>query len=178
MKVGTIKVKRNYLIAQMVVDAVAVILLVVIFECTLSFGEFIDSQNALIEAAGTEAKLIVWQWNLVWFIAAVLVTLFSLFLTYKNRKLPAKYRINSKNAQKYNDIIITAISCIRIPVLLAIFDMMYIHQKLMTYQNDSLFSVQILLDIVLTVIIIRFSIHRIRAIEPPEEEKSHEIIEG
>ena len=49
MKVGEYKVKRNYLIAQMVLDAVAVIIMIVICRCVFSFGDFIESQNKLIQ---------------------------------------------------------------------------------------------------------------------------------
>ena len=45
MKIGTIKVKRNYQIAQMVLDAVAVIIFIVIVQCVLSFGAFITEKN-------------------------------------------------------------------------------------------------------------------------------------
>lgn len=178
MKIGTIKVKRNYLIAQMVIDALSVLLLLVIFECTLAFADEISEQNKLIVSSGNTSVLVAWQWNLIWLILGVLFTAFTLFLIYRKKELPKKYKINEKNAQKYNDIFITAVSCIRIPVLLAFFDMMYIHQMNMKFQSESLFSVQVLMDIVLIVIIIRFSIHRIHGIEAKEDEKKRDIIEG
>lgn len=181
MKIGEYKIKRNYQIIQMVVDAFAVILLVVIVQCTLAFREQVLSRNELIQGSSSAidtSMLVSWVPNIVWAILAIVFVGVSIFFTFKNRNLPKKYKINKENAQKYSDIVITAITCIRIPVLLGIFDMMYIHQQRMMYQNESLFSLQVLLDALLIVIIIRFSMHRVRAIEPKDEEKSHEIIQG
>lgn len=171
MKVGAFKVKRNYQIAQMVLDAVAVIITIVIVNSVFAFGDFIDSKNALIKGSNDEVSgLVVWQWNLIWIFVAVAVIVVSLVMIYKPRKMPKKYIVNENNAQKYSDIIITAITCVRIPVLLAVFEGMCIHQSVMVRQYN-VFTLQIPLDILLSIIIIRFSIHRVRAIQPKKEDK-------
>lgn len=179
MKVGKYKVKRNYLISQMVVDAFSVIMLVTIFSCTMYFRDGVLVQNELILKGNSEATdmLISWEWNLIWFILGILLTGLSLFLIYRPKKLPKKYVITEATAQKYSDIYITAVTCVRIPVLLALFEAMCIHQSVTMRQYDNLFTLQIPLDILVTVIIIRFSIHRVRILQPVKE-KSHEIIEG
>lgn len=172
MKVGEYKVKRNYLIAQMVLDAVAVIILIVICKCVFSFGDFIESQNKLIHNSNSDVRgLVTWQWNIIWIVIAALVIAASLLMIYRPRKLPKKYTVNEFNAQKYSDIVITAITCVRIPVLLAIFEGMCIHQSVMIRNYDGIFSLQIPLDILLAIIIVRFSIHRVRLIQPKKEEK-------
>ena len=172
MKVGEYKVKRNYLIAQMVLDAVAVIIIIVICKCVISFGDFIESQNKLIHNSNNEVTgLVVWQWNIIWIVIAALVVLVSLLMIYLPRKQPKKYIVNKTNVQKYSDIVITAVTCVRIPVLLAVFEGMCIHQSVMVRNYDGIISLQIPLDILLAVIIIRFSIHRVRIIQPEKEEK-------
>ncbi len=172
MKVGEYKVKRNYLIAQMVLDAVAVIIMIVICKCVFSFGAFVDQQNKLVHDSNSEVTgLLVWQWNIVWIVIAALVIAASLLMIYLPRKLPKKYIVNAENAQKYSDIVITAITCVRIPVLLAVFEGMCIHQSVMVRNYEGIFSLQIPLDIIVTLIIIRFSIHRIKIIQPKEEKK-------
>lgn len=179
MKVGKYKVKRNYLISQMVVDAFSVIMLVTIFSCTIAFRDEVLSFNSSVSSEGSIAAdlAVSWEWNIIWFILAILITGFSLLLIYRPKKLPKKYVITEETAQKYSDIYITAVTCARIPVLLAVFEGMYIHQNLILPINKDLFSLQIPLDILVTVIIIRFSIHRVRALQPVKE-KSHEITEG
>lgn len=171
MKVGTIKVKRNYQIAQMVLDAVAALITVAIFQCVMSFGDFITSQNQLILSVnGSVQGLVVWQWNLIWIFIAAAVIAVSLVMIYKPKRLPKKYTVTEENAQKYSDILITAVTCVRIPALLAVFEMMAMHQSIMTGNTKNIFTLQIPLDIVLAIIIIRFSVHRVKASQPKPKE--------
>lgn len=179
MKIGTIKVKRNYQIAQMVLDAVAALILTAIVQCIVSFGDFITSQNQLILSVNNEiGGLVVWQWNLIWIAAAAAVVAVSLVMIYKPRKLPKKYIVNEDNAQKYSDIVITAITCVRIPALLAVFELMAMHQSIMTGNTSNIFTLQIPMDILLSVIIIRFSLHRIKLIQPKREDKEIRLKEN
>ena len=89
-----------------------------------------------------------------------------------------KYVITKATVQKYSDIVITAITCVRIPVLLAVFEGMCIHQSVMVGNTDGIFTLQIPLDILLSVIIIRFSMHRVRILQPKPEEKEITIKES
>ncbi len=171
MKIGEIKVKRNYRIAQMVLDTVALIIYIVIIQCTFSFGAFIDEQNKLIHSVNSEIKaLVVWQWSIIWILVGAGVIIASLLMIYLPRKMPKKFIVNEENAQKYSDIVITAISCVRIPVLLAVFEGMCIHQSIMVGQYN-VFTLQIPLDNIVSLTIIRFSMHRIRLMQPEKEEK-------
>ena len=99
-------------------------------------------------------------------------------MIYRPKKLPKKYTITEVTAQKYSDIYITAVTCIRIPVLLALFEGMCMHQSIMMRQYEGVFTLQIPLDIIVTAIIICFSLLRVRKLQPEAEEKSHEIVEG
>lgn len=179
MKIGTIKVKRNYQIAQMVLDAVAVIIFIVIVQCVLSFGAFVSEINENIMRINSDVTgLVVWQWNIIWIVIAAVVILISLLMVYLPRKMPKKYIVNSDNAQKYSDILITAVTCVRIPVLLAVFEGMCIHQSVMTGVTDGIITLQIPLDILLIVIIIRFSVHRLKLTQPKPEDKKIELKES
>lgn len=179
MKIGEIKVKRNYQIAQMVLDAIAVIIFIVIVQGVMSFGAFITERNESILKFNPDVEgLVEWRWNIVWIVIAALVVIVSLLMIYLPRKTPKKYIVNSKNAQKYSDILITAVTCVRIPVLLAVFEGMCIHQSVMTGITEGIFTLQIPLDILLSLIIIRFSVHRLRLTQPKPEEKSIELKES
>lgn len=172
MKIGEIKVKRNYQIAQMVLDAVAFIITVVIVRSVFTFGEEIELFNSVIlKGNGDISGLVIWQWNLIWIAVAAAVIAVSLVMIYKPRKMPKKYIVNKDNAQKYSDIVITAVTCVRIPALLMVFEGMYIHQSLMWRDFGNVFSLQIPLDILLIVIIVRFSIHRVRALQPKKDKE-------
>lgn len=179
MKIGTIKVKRNYQIAQMVLDAVAVIIFIVIVQSVLSFGVFISEQNdAILKVNPDVVGLIEWQWNIVWIVVAALVIIASVLMIYLPHKMPKKYIVDKDNAQKYSDILITAITCVRIPVLLAVFEGMCIHQSVMIGITDGIITLQIPLDILVSLIIIRFSVHRLRLTQPKPEEKKIELKEN
>ncbi len=172
MRIGDFKVKRHYQISQMVLDVVAVIIFVAIVRCVLSFGAYIDEQNRLIHSANSEIEgLIVWQWNIIWIVIAALVIAVSLLMIYLPRKMPKKYVITKETIQKYSDIVITAITCVRIPVLLAVFEGMCIHQSVMLGNTEGIFTLQIPLDILLSVIIIRFSLHRVRILQPKPQKR-------
>lgn len=168
MKIGTIKVKRHYQIAQMVLDAAAVVIFVVIVQCVLSFDAYISDIYSFVER----------MLNISWIVIASIVIVVSMLMIYLPRKMPKKYIVNSDNAQKYSDIIITAITCVRIPTLLAVFEGMYICQSLMSGVTDGVFTLRIPLDILFSLIIIRFSIHRVRIIQPKPEDKSIQLKEN
>ena len=179
MKIGTIKVKRNYHIAQIVLDAAAVIILIIIVQGVISFGTYISEINANIQKyAPDTVGLIEWWWNTVWIVIAAIVVAASLLMIYLPHKMPKKYIVNEVNAQKYSDIFITAVTCVRIPVLLVVFEGMCIHQSLLTGMTDGIFTLQIPLDILFALIIIRFSTHRIRLTQPKPEEKTIEMKEN
>lgn len=171
MKVGTINVKRNYQIAQIVLDVVAVLIIVVTAQCILSFGKYIANQNQLILNYNSSGEgVTVWQWNLIWLFVDAIVVAVSLVMIYKSKKMPKKYIVTEENAQQYNDIYITAVACVRIPVLLAVFELMAMHQSVMTGSTENIFTLQIPLDILFSIIIIRFSLHRVKASQPKPKE--------
>lgn len=181
MKVDNIKVKRNYKIPQMIVDAFSLLMVILLFQLTFRFKSEIDSTNALLAASGVQIKYVEWWPALIWPILAVILCAVSVVLTFMNRKVPKKYKITEATAQKYYDIIATAICCVRFISLFAVFEFMYIHQQLIMYQSNDLFSVQIPCDIVVILLILLFSKKRIQALQTVEnekDEKKHEIIEG
>ena len=170
MKIGTLKVKRNYTVLQMVLDAVAVIIFVATVQCVLSFGDFINSMNSLITSTNSEIDgLVVWQWNIIWIVISAAVIVVSLLMIYLPRKMPKKYIVNETNAQKYSDIVITAITCLRIPALLAVFEGMCIHQNIMRAAYDRLITPQFFFDFILAGIIIYFAVDRVKRIQPQSE---------
>lgn len=187
MKVGPYKVKINYSIAQGFIDVMGLILLWLIGQITFHFYEtlttdaYLNSDQVLKAVFGSADAVPVSAWlpGMIWIVIAIAVTVVSIVLTFKSRKLPKKYNITEENAQKYYDIVATAIGLLRILCFLAIFDWMYIHHSILLYTpNVSLFSLQTILDVIVGFIIIRFSMARIKKIETPKDNNSHQIIEN
>lgn len=181
MKIGEYKVKRNYSIPQMVLDVFSVMILVVIVQCFVAFTEEIAYYNSILNRRIEEETVITdmtltWLPAIIWLICAVAVIAVSLFFQYRKKKLPKKYVINAENVQKYNDIYQTAVSCIRIIALLAVFEFLYLHSQFILGFTEW-FSLQIILDILLIIIIVQFSKHRVRAIQPKVEEEERTIIQ-
>ena len=180
MKVDNIKVKRNYKIPQMIVDAFSLLMVILLFQLTFQFKNEIDSTNALLVSSNVQVNYVQWWPTLVWPILGVILCGVSVLLTFMNRKVPKKYKITEATAQKYYDIIATAICCVRFIALFAVFEFMYIHQQLIMFQTNDLISVQIPCDIVVIMLILLFSKKRIQAlqtVEEEKEEKKHQIIE-
>lgn len=178
LKVGKIKVKRNYSIIQMVLDAVSAVFMVFFWQVNSNFITVVIEHNG---SSPEQAQIsdLTWLSGLIWALFVVVFTVLSVLYPFKNHKLPKKFRIDENNAQKYSDIIASTAYILRIVFYLMMFECMYIHQEILILGGgESLFSIQLLLDIILVIIIIRFTDYRVRCIQPKEEEKSHDITEG
>lgn len=177
LKLGKIKIKRNYTIMQMVLDAVSAVFLVFFWQVNYNFYTTIIKHNETYPNMAIDKT--VWIPTFIWGILAVIFTVMTVLYTFKNRRIPKKYSINEENAQKYVDIINTTVYCLRIIFYLMMFECMYIHQEMFVFSSgESLFSVQLLCDVVIVLLLIKFTAYRVHCIEPKEKEKSHEITEG
>lgn len=182
MKIGKFPVKRTYKPARIISDALSLLIAYVIVSSTIHFFPTYKStvNKVLSEAwlAGDmrlfykyEESLAYRQYS-AWIFPALAAAVFAayLILTLTSRKL-AKYNITKQNAQAVYDWYAFAVSLCKLPILLALLDAMYIvHQRLM-FNNVSVFSVQMILYVVLVVIIIRLSVHRIKAMTKPAAKK-------
>lgn len=183
MKIGKFPVKRTYKPARIISDALSLLIAYVIVSSTIHFFPTYKStvNKVLSEAwlAGDmrlfykyEESLAYRQYS-AWIFPALAAAVFAayLILTLTSRKL-AKYNITKQNAQAVYDWYAFAVSLCKLPILLALLDAMYIvHQRLM-FNNVSVFSVQMILYVVLVVIIIRLSVHRIKALTKPAPKKA------
>ncbi len=176
MKIGKYPVKRSFRIARIVSDVFSLGIAVVIFSVTVNF---IAQFQAMLRQIGSEGVSAIesdhiaafsWSYWLALIFPALVVGVFAayLILTMTSRKF-TKYNITKRNAQSVYNWYAVCVSVCKIPVLMGIFDIMYIFHQRMLGVNISLFSMQILLDIVIVAIIIRFTVHRIRTITKPED---------
>lgn len=177
MKIGNYPVKHRYKIARLVSDVFSLGLAVLIFSVTLSF---IRSYNELLATMG-EANIEVivqnldstfrWRHYLAWIFPALVVALFVVYIVLCCVSHPfKKYNVTKLTAQRCCDVYTFCASVCKIPILMGIFDAMYIFHQRTLGENQSIFSFQILIDIVLIAIIIRIGIHTVRSITAPREE--------
>lgn len=175
MKIGNYPVKRSYKISRIVSDVLSLGIAVIIFSATVNFiiqYQMLLKRFGFVYVSTIESEYkssISWGYWLALIFPALVVGVFAayLILTLTSRKF-AKYNVTKRNAQSVYDWYAFCVSVCKIPVLMGIFDAMYIFHRRMLGENISLFSMQILLDIVIVTIIIRFTVHRIRKITEPE----------
>ncbi|MGN0649892.1 MAG: hypothetical protein ACI4KM_05600 [Oscillospiraceae bacterium] len=189
MKIGKYPVKHTYKIPRMIADVFSVALLILIISGTVSFFRSYAALIAHINTFNGEAAEILaqnfdqslgWRFGLALIfpvLGAGVITAY-IILVLKSHKFSG-YNVTKLTAQKYYDLYSFCASLCKIPALLGIFDMMYITDQYLLGNNEiSFFSVQVLCDILLIIIIVRFGIHRARSYEqaaeqaaPPDSEK-------
>lgn len=172
MKIGKFEIKKKYTIAQILVDVFSVGVLAyigfMIYACAVEITQIKDSN-----LTGQDLSFLNWEPLLVWAGVALIVTAVSVFLILKNKKFPEKYYIDETNVVKYANIVDTAISCIRLVVLLALSEVCYLHYASILLRNSG-FPVQLICDLVLAVIVLVFTRMRLESISDIAKEKAGE----
>lgn len=183
MKISKYPVKHSYKLARIISDVISFAIAFLIVNATLNF--FPAYRRAMILMGNKNVEEIVNEYRysltyrqyFAWIFPALVLGIFAayLILVLKNHKF-AKYNITKQNAQSVYDWYAFAVSLCKLPLLLGVFDIMYIFQQRMMFNKVSLFSVQVILDAVIVTIIIRLSVHRIRGLtmetEPIKNESS------
>lgn len=175
MKIGKYPVKRSFRISRIVSDVLSLGIAAIIFSVTVNF---ITQYRMMLQKIGADGVAEIesgyinafsWSYWLALIFPVLVIGVFAayLILTLTSRKF-AKYNVTKRNAQSVYDWYAFCVSTCKIPILMGIFDIMYIFHQRMLGVDISLFSMQILLGIVIVAIIIRFTMHRIRKITEPE----------
>lgn len=171
MKIGKYPVKPSFRVARVVSDVFSLGMAVLIFSVTVNF---ITQYRMMLQKIGAQGVSEIensyigafsWRYWLALIFPALVVGVFAayLILTLTSRKLK-RFNITKRTAQDVYDWYAFCVSVCKIPVLMGIFDVMYIFHQRMLGDKISFFSLQVLLDIVIVAIIIRFTAHRIRKI--------------
>lgn len=171
MKIGKYPVKPSFRVARAVSDIFSLGIATLIFSVTINF---IKQYRKMLQKIGAEGVAAIeneymgsisWRYWLSLIFPALVVGVFAayLILTLTSRKL-SKYNVTKRTAQDVYDWYAFCASVCKIPILMGIFDVMYIFHQRMLGDNISLFSMQVILDVLIVAIIIRFTVHRIRKI--------------
>lgn len=184
MKIGKYPVKFSYKIPRLIADVFSLALAVLIVSVTVSFFQQYDMLlYDIIGAANvdkivsTEDPTLVWRkWIALIFplLTAGIIAAY-LILTLKSHSF-SRWQVTKRTAQKCYDTYAFCVSLCKIPALLAVFDVMYIVHNTLLGVKVSLFSFQLILDVVMIAIIIRFTMHRITSITAvAEKAPSHTV---
>lgn len=182
MKIGKFPVKHSYKPARIISDALSLIPAYVIVSSTLHFFSLYKvTVNEILREAWLNGDMrlfykyeesLAYRQYSAWVFPALLAVVIAVYLilTLKSHAF-ARYNITKRNAQAVYDWYAFAVSLCKLPIMLALLDAMYIvHQRLM-FNPVSVFSVQMILYVVMVVIIIRLSVHRIKALTKPAAKK-------
>lgn len=163
MKIGRYPVKKTYSIPRVIADVASALILFVLVRTTIAFFDQCDSiyKLAAVHSEQLEALQRYKYLALIPVILAFAATAATLIFVFVSHKEPKKLTLNKKNAQRYYVILADAATLIRIPVLLALVEISYYMQQAMLVQEVSYFSVQFICDILIALIIWRFTLHRI-----------------
>ena len=175
MKIGKYPVKHSYKLARIISDVLSLAIAYLILNATLNF---FTQYKIAINKIGNENMMIVYEYGyslayrqyFAWIFPGLVLTVFAVYLilVLKSHRF-ANYDITKQNAQAVYDWYAFAVSLCKLPLFLGIFDMMYIFHQRMMFNKVSLFSLQLILDVFIILIIYRLSVHRIRALTHTEK---------
>ena len=178
MKIGNYSVKHSYKPARIISDVLSLGITVLILFSTLNFFPL---YKARINEIGEVNLAIVAEYRysltyrqyFAWIYPALAVIIFGVYLILilKNHRF-AKYDITAANAQSVYDWYAFAVSLCKIPLLLAVLDMMYVFHQRMMFNEVRLFGFQHILYALLIVIVVRLSVHRIKGLTQKEKKSN------
>ncbi len=159
MKLGNYTFKRKYSLIQVIVDIASGLALIYLFFMFFACASDIEATKAL---NSTEASLDFLKWEplLVWCVLAVVIFGISTALLFIPKKMPEKCVVPEKYANKYCNIVDSCNSCLRLMCMLILSEICYMHMQAIMLR-DVMLSVQLLLQIVISVLLIWFTAVRL-----------------
>lgn len=174
--IGKIPVKHTYKPARIISDVISLGEAFVIVYLTIGFfpryKEAVNTAPNIAELVSRYRYSLAYRQYYAWIFPALAAVVFAVYaiLVLKSHRME-KYAITKQNAQSVYDWYAFAVSLCKIPILLGVFEIMYITQQRLMFKKVSLFSMQLLLYAIVVVIIIRLSVHRIKAMTKPAPRK-------
>lgn len=170
MKAGKYPVKHSYRLPMLISDVFSLGLAALIFSAT---ANFLAQRADMLSRIGADNIALItaqdpsfaWKHHLAWIFPALALGVFAAYIIFccTSHKF-AKYPLSKLTAQPCRDTAATVASLCKIPLLMGIFDAMYIFHNRMNGAEESLFSIQFVLDALIIAILIRFCIHRLKTL--------------
>ncbi len=181
MKLGNYSFVRRYTLAQILVDIASFLVILLIcysvYVCAMDI-EQIKSYNV----TDTSLDFLDWKPLIIWCVISVVLFVFSFILILIPKKMPKKLVVTEKYAPKYCNILDTCISCVRLVLLLAVFELSCIHKNSILFQNNEM-NIRLILCSVIIALLIWFTAVRLNSLSDvaereAEDEKTCRIIEN
>ncbi len=176
MKIGKYPVKHSYKIPRIISDVFSVGLAV--FICSVEIMFLTVYEDTLTRYIGEEQlqtlaqtdSSIGWKHWLTLIFPALVLAVFAayLILVLKSHRLK-ELNVTKRNAQKVYDMYAMCVSLCKIPALMLISEMMMITHNKMMMSEESWFTVQIVLDLLIIALLIAFFRRMLQRITEPEQ---------
>lgn len=159
MKIAGYKVEFRYKPARIISDVLSLGLWVFAVVSTVVFVErFPELKNPIFRADFTK----------LWAFPVLMAVLFAAYLALVHTSHSfSKYSVTEANAQSVYEWYAFTVSLCKLPLLILIADLMTTFQTRLSGGEVSWFSMNYIMYILLAVIIIRFSMHRIKSLTKP-----------
>ena len=176
MKIGKYPVKHSYKIPRIISDVFSVGL--AIFICSVEIMFLTVYEDTLTRYIGEEQlqtlaqtdSSIGWKHWLTLIFPVLVLAVFAayLILVLKSHRFKG-LNITKRNAQKVYDMYAMCVSLCKIPALMLISEMMMITHNKMMMSEESWFTVQIVLDLLIIALLIAFFRRMLQRITEPEQ---------
>ena len=180
MKIGKYPVKHSYKLARIICDLLSLVIAYLIIKYTVDFFAVYKPVTNYIAKDNWDYVYEHGYWlayrqyfALIFPALGLGVFIAYLILVLKSHKF-AKYSVTKQSAQAVYDWYAFAVSLCKLPLLMGVFDIMCIFQKRILNIEESLFSLQPILDVFIIIIIVRLSVHIIRALTKTEKKPAAE----
>ena len=165
MKIGKYPVKRTYSIPRAIADVASALILFILTYMAFAFMSECDTiygyKKADIQSEELDLLMVQRYLAFIPVVIAFAFTAFTVIFALASKKEPKRYTLNKRTAQRYYVIIADAVTLIRIPVLMAMLEALYYIWMILLAREVSWISVQFICDIVISVIILRFTTYRL-----------------
>lgn len=174
MTINGIYVKRGYTPARIISDVISLGITGVIVYMTVTFKA---RYSAAVNAAPNAWQLLeeyryslATRYRIAWIFPALCAAVFAayLILTMTDRVFK-KASVTKKNVRQIYDRYAFTVSLCKAPVLMIVFDYMYIAQQRLMFRSVSFLSASAVIYALLTVIIIRAGAHKIMSFKDKDE---------
>ncbi len=177
MTINGISVKRTYKPARIISDVISLGITGVIVYMTATFGarykETVNSLPNVWELLEKYRYSLATRYRTAWIFPALCAVIFAayLILTMRSRTFK-RVKITKGNAQSVCESYAFTVSLCKIPLLMIVFDYMYIVQQRLMFNRASLLSVSAVIYALMLAIIIRAGAHKLKAFTDKDKQDS------
>lgn len=183
MKIGKYPVKHSYKIPRLISDVFSLGLAVFICSVEYMFLTVYEDNNMRVIGEEQLKKLaqvdgsIMWKHYVTLIFPALVLAVFVVYgiLVLTSHKL-SSLNITKRNAQKIRDMYALCVSLCKIPALMFINEMMMITHNNMLMAQESWFTVQLLLDLIIIFMLIVFFRRLMIRLTTPEQTVQNDTI--